>query len=232
MDAFNLEKLIEYAILYLEKGNIPDNYWNIGGGTILAEIYNHRISKDIDVFVEDIQLLGGLSPRVTDEMDSILYYEEMNKYIKFVFPEGKIDFIAAPNITSFKATLRNFHGFRVPVSDPVEIVMKKIFFRGNKIYPRDIFDLSVVYESDRKKDLVQEALKMPDKIDMFHKALSEEIKNKSFRPYIQICPELILKNGIKVAGREIEICKMFINQVKLQQKLKDRKTNKLKGRSR
>ena len=50
---------------------IPDNMiqkdqWAVGGGTILSEIYHHRLSKDIDIFVDDVQFISALSPKIND----------------------------------------------------------------------------------------------------------------------------------------------------------------------
>jgi hypothetical protein len=40
---------------------VPD--WTLGGGTALMIHARHRISKDIDAFVDDAQYLPFLSPR-------------------------------------------------------------------------------------------------------------------------------------------------------------------------
>ena len=36
----------------------PDPFWTFGGGTVLMFRYQHRLSKDIDIFVPDPQYLG------------------------------------------------------------------------------------------------------------------------------------------------------------------------------
>lgn len=40
--------------------------WVLGGGTALMLHANHRLSKDIDAFIDDPQYLGIMSPRVTE----------------------------------------------------------------------------------------------------------------------------------------------------------------------
>ena len=37
----------------------PDPFWTFGGGTVLIFRYQHRLSKDIDIFVPDPQYLGA-----------------------------------------------------------------------------------------------------------------------------------------------------------------------------
>jgi hypothetical protein len=38
--------------------------WTMGGGTALMLRHRHRVSKDIDIFVTDPQILGFLNPRL------------------------------------------------------------------------------------------------------------------------------------------------------------------------
>ena len=40
--------------------------WVLGGGTALMLHANHRLSKDIDAFIDDPQYLGIMSPKVTE----------------------------------------------------------------------------------------------------------------------------------------------------------------------
>jgi hypothetical protein len=47
-----------------------DPFWTFGGGTVLMLRYQHRRSKDIDIFVPDPQYLGYVSPRLSDLAES------------------------------------------------------------------------------------------------------------------------------------------------------------------
>ena len=38
--------------------------WTFGGGTVLMLRFDHRLSKDIDLFVPDPQYLGHVNPRL------------------------------------------------------------------------------------------------------------------------------------------------------------------------
>ena len=61
---------------------------------------DHRISKDIDAFIDDPQYLSILSPRLSGEsVWACDAFTETANHLKLVFPEGEIDFIVAPAIT-------------------------------------------------------------------------------------------------------------------------------------
>jgi hypothetical protein len=62
---------------------------------------SHRLSKDIDIFINDPQFLGYLTPRLSPTAESLTtQYIEDHKYVKLVFSEGEIDFVAAPPLTA------------------------------------------------------------------------------------------------------------------------------------
>lgn len=192
----NSKKLLDYAIAHMEEGSVPEKNWQVGGGTVLAEIYNHRISKDIDIFVDDRQFLERLSPRINDANENrLMDYDEASNYIKLSFDEGKVDFIDGGQITAFNPQKRKFLGKEVLVSDPVEIVSKKIYFRANKALPRDLFDLATVYESDRKNDSIQEAVKKPDKLTILENSITQRIQQGKLVPFSISYPSLILEDG-------------------------------------
>lgn len=70
--------------------------WSFGGGTVLMRRHRHRFSKDIDIFVPDPQFLGYVSPRLNDTAESMTTdYVEQGNFVKLLFPEGEIDFIAS-----------------------------------------------------------------------------------------------------------------------------------------
>jgi Nucleotidyl transferase AbiEii toxin, Type IV TA system len=130
----------------------PD--WVLGGGTALMLHAGHRLSKDIDAFTTDPQYLSILSPRLAGEdiwaCDS---YDEAANHLKLVYPEGEIDFIVAVPITELapaRMTVPEEQGpsggpsVQIAVEHPVEIAVKKLFYRGGLLKVRDIFDIAVV----------------------------------------------------------------------------------------
>lgn len=230
----NSKKLLNYAINILAEGSVSSNNWSIGGGTILANTYNHRMSKDIDVFLDDVQQLSSLSPRFNNKSEDALDYDEMSQYISLTFPEGKVDFIAGPQITDFPAQKQQFLGRKVRLDDPVEIISKKIYFRGNQVLPRDVFDLAVVYNSDRRQDLIKVAFAMPDKMNIFIDAFTKQMQNPDFEPYSITNHDMLLPGGKSLQDKEFSICQQFIQkiQVKLNRPQNLKKKCKIKCVSR
>jgi hypothetical protein len=72
----NWQKLLKIPVSQLEAGGLPNNSWTFGGGTALMTILNHRLSKDIDIFLSDPQLLTLLSPRLNDACGESIEYIE------------------------------------------------------------------------------------------------------------------------------------------------------------
>jgi len=73
------EILLAKAFKQLDAGNIPSDAWTLGGGTVLMFHFVHRLSKDIDIFFTDKQLLAAISPRVNDGVEDSLrdYIEQV-----------------------------------------------------------------------------------------------------------------------------------------------------------
>lgn len=210
----NSKILLQYAIGALKQTNIKDGEWAIGGGTVLASYYNHRMSKDIDVFINEAQYLSEISPRFNDACEDVLDYDEMSNYISLSFIEGKVDFIVAAHLTKFPATLQSFFGQIVMLDDVVEIVAKKLYFRNDHILPRDLFDLAIVYNSNRRSDLVDFALGVPEKIKIFIETFENNKELLKYKAYSLVYWESILEGGRSIVGKEIDICQQFVDEIK------------------
>jgi hypothetical protein len=137
----------------LGAANQPVPNWVLGGGTALMIHTKHRISKDIDAFIDDPQYLPFLSPRLAGEsVWACRRFDESPHHLKLVFPEGEVDFIVAASVTALPATRRNIDisdveeglSHMVDVEHPVETALKKLRYRGSMLTVRDIFDVSVV----------------------------------------------------------------------------------------
>ena len=128
---------------------IQNPFWTFGGGTVLMLRHRHRMSKDIDIFVPDPQYLGYVSPRLSDVAEAVSdKYVEGPGYIKLLRPEGEIDFVASPNLTSNPFELWELLGRRIKVETSAEIVAKKLWHRGDRATARDLFDLALVIERE------------------------------------------------------------------------------------
>jgi hypothetical protein len=127
----------------------PDPFWTLGGGTVLMFRYQHRLSKDIDIFVPDPQYLGFVTPRLNDTAEGISQdYVEGPGYVKLLRPEGEIDFVASPNLTTQAFEEWTLLGRKVRVETSAEIVAKKLWHRGDRAAARDLFDLALVIERE------------------------------------------------------------------------------------
>lgn len=121
--------------------------WSFGGGTVLMLRHGHRFSHDVDIFVPDPQWLGHLSPRLNVVADSLIdAHVEGAEFLKLVFPEGEIDFVAAGWLTPEPFRKERILERDVNVETSAEIVGKKLWFRAQSFKARDLFDLATVIE--------------------------------------------------------------------------------------
>lgn len=123
-----------------------------GGGTVLMFRFEHRLSKDIDFFLNDVQWLSFLTPRLNDAIAAMVEgYEEQANSIKLILPAGDIDFVAAGAVTDAKPIEKlDFQGYSFPLETTEEILAKKLLYRPESFKPRDVFDLAVAVEMDPK----------------------------------------------------------------------------------
>jgi len=147
------EELLPHALKVIEDiktHGIKNPFWTFGGGTVLMLRYQHRISKDIDIFVPDPQYLGFATPRLSYVAAEISddYIEESSSYVKLIRPEGEIDFVASPNLTSPGFEEWHLKNNLIKVETGTEIVAKKLWHRGDRATARDLFDLALVIEKE------------------------------------------------------------------------------------
>ncbi|MBS0365505.1 MAG: nucleotidyl transferase AbiEii/AbiGii toxin family protein [Proteobacteria bacterium] len=146
------ESLFRRALVLIEDaGNLglPVKEWTFGGGTVLMRRYRHRYSKDVDIFINDPQFIGYLTPRLSGAAASLTtHYVEDHNSVKLVFPEGEVDFVAAPPLTQTPALQELVLDHPILVETSTEIVGKKVWHRGEQFTARDIFDLALVAERE------------------------------------------------------------------------------------
>jgi hypothetical protein len=144
------EPLLEQAYKLIDEISeagikIPD--WSMGGGTVLMFHYQHRKSKDIDIFVPDPQFLGYVNPRLGGPAEAMFpEYTDASEYVKLFMPQGEIDFVAATPLTADPFEEFEVLGRRIILESPVEIVAKKMWHRGNRATPRDLLDFALVLD--------------------------------------------------------------------------------------
>jgi hypothetical protein len=120
--------------------------WTFGGGTAMMLQIGHRESHDIDIFLSDAQQLGFLNPDKRDFQFEIFpsdYNGDGASYLKLAFESiGEIDFIVGHAMTATPTVRRTIEGRSVILETVPEIIVKKIYYRGASIKPRDIFDIA------------------------------------------------------------------------------------------
>jgi hypothetical protein len=129
--------------------SVPE--WVLGGGTALMILADHRLSRDIDAFIDDPQYLALLSPETTDVWNCSAW-DRAAHYLKLKFVEGEIDFIVSAPISSLPPLEKQIDltGIRkgskptIRIDPPVEIALKKLHYRATMLKARDVFDISVV----------------------------------------------------------------------------------------
>ncbi len=135
-------KLIHQCAL----SKIPESAWTIGGGTMLALVYfQHRMSYDVDIFVQDPQYFSYLSPKwfIDNQADFAPEYLDQANHIQLTTSGVKVDILLAPNRTGDKPVIQNVAGVSARVDSIGEITAKKIHYRGVHCRGRDIFDIAV-----------------------------------------------------------------------------------------
>lgn len=216
----NWEILFERAMKQLEQSNIPKKDWSFGGGTVLAQKYNHRESKDIDIFFRDPQFLTYISPRLNDACENQLnLYAEQSNFVKLTFNEGEIDFIVSRQISEAIPTLQKIQGYHIYVDSPIEIMAKKVVYRADNFTPRDMFDLAFVYSME--KHLL---LKNAHIFEEHLMILDERIENLhvSGRFATELAILHITAGGKIIQGKEYELCRKCLDDIaqKLEQNKK------------
>lgn len=206
------ELLLEKAIKILEYANIDNSQWSMGGGTILMLNYHHRLSKDVDIFVSNTQYFNGLSPKLNDVAEDADFYQEGERFISLSYPEGKIDFVKAFQVSDYLPTLKHVFNQNIFVDDDIEIVTKNVFFRGASLHPRDLYDLATVYLGPRRSELVNALINIPEQLQEFHDALQRVGPGFSFSEDYGL--DLVLDIPLGLNGREVDICIDLCNEVR------------------
>jgi predicted nucleotidyltransferase component of viral defense system len=161
----------------------------IGGGTVLMFRFEHRLSKDIDFFMHDVQWLSLLAPRLNDTTAAMVTsYVEQPNGIKLVLPHGDIDFVVARPVTEAKAVAAlEFMGRTFLLEPTEEILAKKLFYRAARFQPRDVFDLVVAAELDGRA-AAQAMASAASRIDVLSRSLERMLSVPRDELSAQILP--------------------------------------------
>lgn len=141
-------RLLELALPALDEAGAATR-WTLGGGTALALRLDHRISYDIDIFLEETALLKALSPNRNSAARRITTrWQEPGRYLKLDREEGEIDFLIASRQTDLPPWRYEFKDRAILIEEPGEILAKKLQYRGSQLLPRDIFDILAIARTE------------------------------------------------------------------------------------
>ncbi len=189
--------------------------WTFGGGTALMLQIDHRESHDVDLFLDDPQLLPFLNPAAQDlvlERWPDEYESDGARVLKLIFDGlGEIDFICCGSITDASAKASEVRGRSVRVETPAEIVAKKVYYRGSRLQPRDMFDIAAVarecgqsYVVDALKacgaDRCTEALAVAEAMDpVFASNLMGQLMLRSHNRHLPVEAQSTTQTMLRVA---------------------------------
>jgi len=168
--------------------------WTLGGGTALMLQIGHRVSFDIDIFLDNPQQLGFLDLSKNSfqfELEPSAFAGDGARFMKIAFENvGEIDFVASPILTQNGFSSKDILGRIIPVETPAEIIAKKIFYRGASATPRDIFDIAAA-SRDHRHEIILALRHFPEKIEQSLEAIMKTNRNyiDTVISDLQILPE-------------------------------------------
>ena len=164
------DKLFRIALSIIDQASsaagIPID-WTFGGGTALMLQIDHRISHDVDIFIDDPQVLPLLNPETQGFECEVVpsgYSGDGANFLKIAFDDiGEIDFIVGVLLTTEPFRETDVEGRAVKLETVPEIIAKKIFYRGGNIKARDVFDIAAAAQ-DHHDEIVKALQEYPDHV--------------------------------------------------------------------
>ncbi len=140
---------------------IPRSVYAIGGGTVLAARWHHRLSTDIGLFAEEDALSDALNSNTWVEISEALTQQATMRTISELvlrpngfsckLPSGSISFYSNPHLTPMPVSREREDS--TGVHHTTEILFKKLRGRmvnASRYLARDLYDLVVCYGVDKE----------------------------------------------------------------------------------
>ncbi len=145
------EYLLQKALVALDSLEGGAGPWTFGGGTALAQILDHRVSYDVDIFLDSSAALKKLAPNMNRVTRSLCdTWQWPGKYLKLILRDvGEIDFLNAPSYIDNPTYQLKFGERSIAAERSAEIATKKLVYRASTYTPRDAFDLAAIQLHDR-----------------------------------------------------------------------------------
>ena len=122
------------------------------------------------------------------------YRGDGSVFVKLVFTGvGQIDFVIANHFLADYARPAIVRGREILMETVPEIIAKKMFHRGEALFPRDVFGMAAACQAGMKREIVDALMLMPVKFDGFAKKLSRILQDpgeyEQYLNNINIMPE-------------------------------------------
>jgi len=152
------KELFHLACDILSNYSITKNQWSFGGGTALSVLfYNHRMSYDIDIFIEDVdafeKLFENREQIIKDlnlKKENLLASTRSLTFILATKDAGlKMDFVCFEKVSNYPNKIMSvFDIDEIRVQSVEEILSKKLKYRDT-ITVRDYVDFAYIEKKDR-----------------------------------------------------------------------------------
>lgn len=138
---------MQKALIALDSLDGKAGPWTFGGGTALAQILDHRVSYDVDIFLDSSTSLKNLAPNMNTITKSLCdTWQWPGKYLKLILRGvGEIDFLNAPLYIENPTYQLRVGERSISAERSAEIATKKLVYRASTYTPRDAFDLAAIY---------------------------------------------------------------------------------------
>ncbi|MGY3494216.1 nucleotidyl transferase AbiEii/AbiGii toxin family protein [Bradyrhizobium sp. USDA 4502] len=142
---------MQKALVALDSLDGGPGPWTFGGGTALALLLGHRISYDVDIFLDSSAVLKNLAPNMNPVTKSLCdTWQWPGKYLKLTLNDvGEIDFLNAPSYIDNPTYQLKIGERSVAAERSAEIATKKLVYRASTYTARDAFDLAAICLYDR-----------------------------------------------------------------------------------
>lgn len=132
---------------------LPENgRWRLGGGTVLAARWRHRASSDLDIFLPERSMLAALRAdrdrSFTERMEKLgaTHLDLQDRSLKFHFPSGRVELTQLDARPALPPEIVRVDGHEIAIDRIEQILTGKLFGRGFRLPPRDVFDIAVANE--------------------------------------------------------------------------------------
>ena len=131
-----------------------DRGWWLGGGTVLAAQWQHRLSTDLDIFLPADSSLAPFDPRRAPNFrDAMLRLgatrmEVQQRSLKTWFPAGRLEVTALDPVPALPPRAASIDGSEALLVENSSILCGKLYGRGRRLPERDVFDVCVAAVED------------------------------------------------------------------------------------